>query len=94
MDDLQRRRRIVRISDSLLIQWLSEGLAGPAEIVRDAVPENARIVDAKFDMWTGPGEVVLLIESPGFDPVPEGGAWPSLHPVFRTIHPTACTASR
>lgn len=91
MSDLQRRRRIVRIADALLLQWLGEGFPNPAEIIRDAVPKGARIVDAQFDQWNGPGDVVLLIESPEFDPVPAGERWPELHPVFRTIYPTAGT---
>lgn len=88
MSDLQRRRRAISISSHLLLQIFQKGNPNPYEVIADALPESATIVDARFDQWSSYGAVLnLLVESPEFTPVAEGEPWPEVRPMFRTIQP-------
>jgi hypothetical protein len=69
-----RRIRHVKVSGSLLLRFLREGLPA-AKVAVNPLPEDARLVRAGVDFA---GDLVLTVESATFDPW-EGGPVPD-HP--------------
>jgi hypothetical protein len=84
-DKLSQRRKIVSITDALLVQMMAAGFIGSYEVIEDGLPPDARIVDVRFSAFSQPGHntLELLIESAEFEPIEEGQRYPHLNPTFR-----------
>ena len=84
-----RRRKVLRFADSLLVQLFSKGIHAPYEVIRDALPDDARIVDLRFDAFHQPGHntLMLLVESEQFEEVEEGNPYPELCPMMQVTAP-------
>lgn len=89
MNDRSRRRKVLDVSDSLLVQILAEGVHDPFEVVADALPADARIVDVRFSAFHQPGHntLELLVESAEFEPIGEGQPYPHMATAIRRITP-------
>lgn len=80
---MSRRRKILRISNRLFPSIFGDGPKS-YEVIKDGLPQDARIVDTRLSGDGGTLELVL--ESESFESVPfcEAG-WPEIIPVLRTI---------
>lgn len=86
MADLWRRRKVLHVSCDFLLYLLKPDARPACEFASDPIPSNVRIVDARLDHFKcGNGSMVLILESPEFDVVPEGHPIPQLMPVYKRL---------
>ena len=82
-------KRILRISDTLLLSILQEGQELHYRIAKDGLPADARIV--RFAMegaWrNGRGNAVLLLESGAWGPTPQDQPYAVIEPILQSLYP-------
>lgn len=81
-------KRLLRFSDGSLLQLLGDG----AEFhfrVAGGLPPDAKIVDVQMEgRWrAGRGVAAFLLESPRWEPTPEGEPCPEIEPVLTSLYP-------
>ena len=81
-------KRVLRISDSLLLEMLKDGYEAHYR-VENGLPADVRIVG--FEMrghWAeGRGHAALLLESAQWEPVLPGQPYPDIDPVITSLYP-------
>ena len=71
------KRKILRISPALFLNLFFKGDHPGYEVTDNAIPEDAKIVDCRFDGFNG-GIVDILLESEKFEDVKDGVGYPYL----------------
>lgn len=80
------RLRRLRVAQEFLFSLLTSGQhVSVYEVVGDAVPKDARVVQVNIETihTSKTPSIELLLESADFPPVPEGELIPFLYPMFR-----------
>lgn len=62
----ERRLKVLRISGEVLVGWFQRGMPAAA-LSANPLPADARVIEARYDNWTG--ELDLVIESETFAPL-------------------------
>jgi hypothetical protein len=77
-------RKVLQISSSFLVQLFGPtNTIGPYTVSNDPIPEDAKIVDCRYDGFAG-GVIKVLLESESFPDVPLGEPYPELRTIITT----------
>lgn len=83
--DTSRRRKALRISAQMFAQMFKQGARVAFEVESSGLPADARIVEARLDLFDYPDTLALLVESETFGELAEGQLYPDIAPLMRTI---------
>jgi hypothetical protein len=74
--------KILSVSPHVFLEICKNGCAG-VEVIKNAIPQDARYVRAYIENLNGWGYVNLVLESESFSELKEGDVIPMLlHPIF------------
>lgn len=77
----ERRLRVLRLTPELLVNLLS----GRGEYTVDGIPADVKVHRTAYRIDFD--EVLLMLASKEFDPVPDGHNVPDLNPTIRRLEP-------
>jgi hypothetical protein len=80
-------RRVLRISDTLLLEMLRQDHEAHYRVIKDGLPADAKIINFAMEgAWTcGRGVAALLLESAEWEPSPEGKPYPDVTPTLQSL---------
>ena len=78
-------RKILPVAGSLFASMFAAGRHDGYEVIKDALPPDAKLIGARMGDFNHPDTFELLFESSEFEPLAEGQLIPRILPMLKRI---------